>query len=174
MQDVWSRLDCRLGSGRSANGLPTPDRAKPEGDQSLRYYETVLIARQDISAAQVEQIVEDFIKRIEDGGGTVAKTEFWGLKSLAYRIKKNRKGHYVMLQLETPHDALLEAERNLRLNEDILRFMSIRIDALEDGPSIMASGRKERRDRRDDDRPRERRDNDSRETDSKESDREAA
>ena len=86
-------------------------------------YETVIIARQDISTQQVETLTENMSSFITDGGGKVAKVENWGLRNLAYKIKKNRKGHYVLLNLDTPVDAMKEMERNLRLNEDVLRHM---------------------------------------------------
>jgi len=116
----------------------------------LPYYESVLIARQDISAAQVEGLIESFGKVITDNGGTVAKTEFWGLRNLAYRIKKNRKGHYVLLNLDAPAPAVHEVERQLRLNEDILRYLTIRVDQLEEGPSVVMNNKdRDERPRRD-------------------------
>lgn len=92
-------------------------------------YETVFIARQDLSPAQVEQLAEKMGKIITDNGGKIHKTDHWGLKTLAYRINKNRKGHYVLFELDTPAPALHEMERQMRLSEDVLRFMSIQIDA---------------------------------------------
>lgn len=118
----------------------------------MRLYESVLIARQDISTAQVETLVDEFSKIIENGGGSIKKREYWGLRSLAYRIKKNRKGHYVMLNLEADSATLNEYERIMGLNEDILRFMTIRIEEVDEEPSIMMqvkSERGERGDRRD-------------------------
>lgn len=118
----------------------------------MALYEHVIIARQDISAAQVEALTADFSKIIEDNGGTVAKNEYWGLKSLAYKIKKNRKGHYVLLNLDAPHAAVFEMERLERLNEDILRTMTIRVDELEEGESIVVRQRSEKSRPRDRDR----------------------
>lgn len=92
-------------------------------------YETVFIARQDLAPAQVEQLAEKMGKIIADNGGKVHKTDHWGLKTLAYRINKNRKGHYVLFELDTPPAALHELERNLRLSEDVLRYMSVSIEA---------------------------------------------
>ncbi len=92
-------------------------------------YESVFIARQDLAPAQVEQLAEKMAKIITDNGGRVHKTDHWGLKTLAYRINKNRKGHYVLFELDTPAPALHELERNLRLSEDVLRYMSVRIEA---------------------------------------------
>ena len=118
----------------------------------MAFYEHVIIARQDISAAQVEALTADFSKIIEDNGGTVAKNEYWGLKSLAYKIKKNRKGHYVLLNLDAPHAAVFEMERLERLNEDILRTMTIRVDELEEGESVVVRQRSEKSRPRDRDR----------------------
>ena len=117
-------------------------------------YETVIIARQDISSQQVETLTETASAFITDGGGNVAKVEQWGLRNLAYKIKKNRKGHYVLLNIDAPADAMKEMERNLRLNEDVLRHMTIKVDELEEGDSVMLqsrSSRPERRRDRDDD-----------------------
>ncbi len=111
----------------------------------MRLYESVFIARQDVSASHVDGLTKDFTAIIENGGGKIHKHEYWGLRSLAYRIKKNRKGHYVMLNLEADSETLAEYERIMGLNEDILRFMSVTIEAVEEGPSIMMqSGRSER------------------------------
>ena len=107
----------------------------------MPYYESVFIARPDITAAQVEALTDDFKSIIDSNGGTVTKVEYWGLKTLAYRIKKNRKGHYSMLNLDAPIVAIGELERNLRINEDILRFMTVRVDTLEEGPSAMMQSR---------------------------------
>ncbi len=115
----------------------------------MRLYESVLIARQDISTAQVETLVDEFSKIIENGGGSIKKREYWGLRSLAYRIKKNRKGHYVMLNLEADSATLNEYERIMGLNEDILRFMTIRIEEVDEEPSIMMQAKSERGDRGD-------------------------
>jgi small subunit ribosomal protein S6 len=115
--------------------------------KSMALYEHVFIARQDINASQVESITADFSKIIEENEGKVAKSEYWGLKTLAYRIKKNRKGHYVLLNIDAPHAAIAEMERQIRLNEDVLRFMTIRVDELEEGQSIVLRSKadKERR-----------------------------
>ncbi|MDH3738393.1 MAG: 30S ribosomal protein S6 [Alphaproteobacteria bacterium] len=110
----------------------------------MPFYEHVFIARQDISSTQVDGLVEAFTGLIENDGGKIVNTEYWGLKNLAYRIKKNRKGHYVMLNIESPADAINELERNERLHEDVLRYLTLRVDELEEGPSVMARGRKER------------------------------
>ncbi len=114
-------------------------------------YEHVFIARQDVSGAQVDQMVEAFTGVVESGGGKVVGTESWGLRNLAYRIKKNRKGHYVMMNLDAPSDVVLELERQQRIHDDILRYLTVRVSEHEEGPSIIMQGRKERSSRRDDD-----------------------
>ena len=124
----------------------------------MPYYESVFIARPDISAAQVEALTESLTPITSEKGGSVTKNEYWGLKTLTYRIKKNRKGHYSLLNLDAPPAAIKELERNMLLNEDILRFMTIRVDELEVEPSVMMrnKGARDDRPRRDDrdDRPR--------------------
>ena len=110
----------------------------------MRLYESVFIARQDISAAQVEIMADEFAEIITSSGGSIKKREYWGLRSLAYRIKKNRKGHYVMLIMEAGSEALREYERIMGLNEDVLRFLNLRIEDVEDGPSIMMQAKSER------------------------------
>lgn len=91
-------------------------------------YETVFITRQDIGAAQVEQITKDYAKILTDNGGKILKTEQWGLRTFAYRINKARKGHYTLLESDCPAPALLEMERLMRNSEDIVRFMSIKLE----------------------------------------------
>ena len=110
----------------------------------MALYESVLIARQDISAGQVDTLADEMEKIITDSGGSVARREYWGLRSLTYRMKKNRKGHYVMFNLDAPSDAVQEMERNLRLHEDVLRYMTIRLDELRADPSPMAHGKTDR------------------------------
>ena len=104
---------------------------------SMPLYEHVFLARQDLAQAQVDALAENATKIIEDNGGKVAKTETWGLRGLAYRIAKNRKAHYVMLDIDAPTAALAELERQTGINEDVIRFMTIRVDAHEKGPSVM-------------------------------------
>jgi small subunit ribosomal protein S6 len=113
----------------------------------LSLYECVLIARQDISAPQVESLAEGFSRVIEENGGRVPKREHWGLRSLTFRIKKNRKGHYVLLNIDAPAPAVQEMERQLRLSEDILRHMVVRVENLEEGPSAILQSRSGRDDR---------------------------
>lgn len=98
-------------------------------------YETVFIARQDLSDAQVKAVTESCEKIIKDAKGKVSKTENWGLRTLAYKINKNRKGHYVLIECDAPAPAVHEVERTLRLNEDVLRYMTIRLDEASKGPS---------------------------------------
>jgi small subunit ribosomal protein S6 len=108
-------------------------------------YEHVFLARQDLAQAQVDALAENATKIIEDNKGKVVKAENWGLRSLAYRIAKNRKAHYVMLDIDAPATALAELERQTGINEDVIRFMTIRVDAHEKGPSAMM--RRQERDR---------------------------
>lgn len=122
-------------------------------------YEHVFLARQDISAQQVESLLQDFRSILEERGGSVAKTEYWGLRSLTYRIKKNRKAHYSLLNIDAPSAAVLEMERQMRINEDVLRFLTVRVDKLEEDPSVQMQ-KKERDERRRRDRERRRDDED--------------
>ena len=103
----------------------------------MSLYEYTYIARQDIQPQQVDAITAEFTKIIDDNGGKVAKTESWGLRTLAYRIKKYKKGHYVHLNLDAPHAAIAELERNARLHEDVIRYMTIRVDEFEEGDSVV-------------------------------------
>lgn len=100
-------------------------------------YEHVFLARQDLAQAQVDTLAENATKILEDNGGKVVKTETWGLKSLAYKIAKNRKAHFVMLDVDAPAPAVAELERQTNINEDVIRFMTIRVDEHEEGPSAM-------------------------------------
>jgi small subunit ribosomal protein S6 len=114
-------------------------------------YEHVFLARQDLSQAQVDALAENATKIIEENQGKVVKTETWGLRSLAYKIQKNRKAHFVMLDVDAPAPALHELERQTRVNEDVIRYMTIRVDEHEKGPSVMMrkQERSERGDRPD-------------------------
>jgi len=119
-------------------------------DASMALYEHVFLARQDLAQAQVDALAEAATKIVEDGKGKVVKTETWGLRSLAYRIAKNRKAHYVMLDIDAPTGVVAELERQLGINEDIIRFMTVRVDTHEQGPSaMMRRGERERGRRRD-------------------------
>jgi small subunit ribosomal protein S6 len=129
-------------------------------------YEHVYLARQDVSAQQVEELTAQFKGVIEQMGGKVAKMEYWGVKSLNFRIRKNRKAHFTLLNVDAPPAALAEIERQQRINEDVLRYLTVRVDELEEGPSAMmrkVDRDRDRDDRRDDrrgDRPRRDRDDD--------------
>jgi small subunit ribosomal protein S6 len=107
----------------------------------MPYYENIFIARQDVTSAQVEGLAEHFAGIVAAQGGNVTKKEFWGLKSLSFRIKKNRKGHYVLMNIDAPAPAVVEMERNMRIHEDVLRHLTVRVDALEEGPSAMLQSR---------------------------------
>ncbi|RMB08577.1 30S ribosomal protein S6 [Eilatimonas milleporae] len=110
----------------------------------MAFYEHIFIARQDINASQVESITAEFTGIVEENGGKVAKNEYWGLKNLAYKIKKNRKGHYVLLNIDAPAGTLSELERRARLHDDIIRYMTVRVDEIEEGPSIVLRSKAER------------------------------
>lgn len=115
----------------------------------MSFYENVFIARQDISATQVEALADALAAIIDQNGGKVTKREVWGLKNLSFRMKKNRKGHYVLFNIDAPAAAVHEMERNMRINEDVLRYLTIRVDELEEGPSAMLQSRHRDRDDRD-------------------------
>ena len=103
----------------------------------MALYEHVFLARQDLAQAQVDALAEMATKIVDDNQGKVVKTETWGLRSLAYRVAKNRKAHYVMLEIDAPTGVVAELERQLGINEDIIRFMTVRVDEHENGPSAM-------------------------------------
>jgi small subunit ribosomal protein S6 len=111
-------------------------------------YEHVFLARQDLSQAQVDALAENATKIVEENQGKVVKTETWGLRSLAYKIQKNRKAHFVMLDLDASGAAIAELERQTRMNEDVIRYMTVRVDEHEKGPSVMMR-KQERSDRGD-------------------------
>ncbi|MBV9522261.1 MAG: 30S ribosomal protein S6 [Alphaproteobacteria bacterium] len=113
----------------------------------MALYETIFIARQDISSAQVEALADGFAAVVAEGGGEVKKRESWGLRTLAFRIKKNRKGHYMLFNIDAPHPAVTEMERTMRINEDVLRFLTVRVEAHEEGPSAVMQSRGSREDR---------------------------
>ncbi|MBB3878468.1 30S ribosomal protein S6 [Sphingomonas pseudosanguinis] len=111
----------------------------------MALYEHVFLARQDLAQAQVDALAEAATKIVEDNQGKVVKTETWGLRSLAYKIAKNRKAHYVMLEIDAPAGVVAELERQTQINEDVIRYMTVKVDGHEDGPSVMM--RKQERDR---------------------------
>ena len=113
----------------------------------MAFYDNVFIARQDVTNAQVDALSDQFTQILKDRGGQVTKREYWGLRSLTYRIKKNRKGHYVLFNIDAPPAAVQEMERNMRLNEDVLRYLTVRVEALEETPSAMMQRRDERGER---------------------------
>ncbi len=111
-------------------------------------YEHVFLARQDVSQQQVDTLTNEYKEIITNGGGEVGRSEYWGLKTLAYKIKKNRKAHYTHLNIDAPHEAVAEMERRMSLTNDILRFITIRVDELESEPSIQMKKGNDRDDRR--------------------------
>jgi small subunit ribosomal protein S6 len=137
-----------------------------ECEKRMPNYESVIIARQDMSTQQVEAMTEQLTAVIAEGGGRIGKTEYWGLRNLSYRIKKNRKGHYLMLNVEAPAATLHEVQRQLRINEDVIRFQTVRTETLDEAPSVMMQTRAAREGSRSRDRDRDggggyRRDRDS-------------
>jgi len=121
----------------------------------MRVYEHTFIARQDLSPQQAQALADAYAGVITEHGGEVTKTEYWGLRNLAYRIKKNRKGHYLHLNLRAPTAAIDEIERQERLSDDVIRYLTVRVDQLEEGPSVIMQARssREERSRRHDDGP---------------------
>lgn len=117
----------------------------------MALYEHVFLARQDLSQAQVDALAEGATKIVEEHKGKVVKTETWGLRTLTYKIQKNRKAHFVLLEIDAGGDTIAELERQTRLNEDVIRYMTIRVEAHEKGPSVMMrkSDRPERGERSD-------------------------
>ncbi|MDA7963395.1 30S ribosomal protein S6 [Ruegeria sp.] len=111
-------------------------------------YEHVMIARQDLSNAQAESLVEHFGTVLSDNGGQLVDSEYWGVKTMAYKINKNRKGHYAFLKTDAPSGAVQEMERLMRLHDDVMRVLTIKVDGHEDGPSVQMQKRDERGDRR--------------------------
>jgi len=111
-------------------------------------YETVFMARQDLTDAQVNKLTEQFSEIIKKEGGSVLKVENWGLRNLAYRINKSRKAHYVLIESDASGEAITELERNMRLNEDVMRSLTIRLEEKTDGPSVMMQGSKDDSDKK--------------------------
>ena len=110
----------------------------------MALYESVIIGRQDLTPNQFEELVEGFTKIIEDFKGVIKKREIWGLRNLAYKINKNRKGHYILLNIDSSSDAIAEYERLMRLNEDIIRFLTIRINSVDEKPSPLNNNKSDR------------------------------
>jgi small subunit ribosomal protein S6 len=111
-------------------------------------YEHVFISRQDLSNAQAEGLIEHFSTVLTDNGGTVVGSEYWGVKTMAYKVNKNRKGHYAMLRTDAPASAVQEMERLMRLHDDVMRILTIKVDAHEDGPSVQMQKKDDRGERR--------------------------
>ncbi|NBO18620.1 MAG: 30S ribosomal protein S6 [Proteobacteria bacterium] len=103
----------------------------------MPFYETTVITRQDLSRQDITKLTDGLTAIVEQGGGKVVKNEYWGLRNLTYRIRKNRKGHYAMLGIDAPAAAIKELGRNIGINEDIVRALTVRVEALEEGPSAM-------------------------------------
>ena len=110
----------------------------------MALYESVIIGRQDLTPNQFEELIDDFIKIIESFKGVIKKRENWGLRNLAYKINKNRKGHYVLLNIDSSSDAIIEYERLMRLNEDIIRFLTIRISSVDEKSSPLMNNKSDR------------------------------
>jgi small subunit ribosomal protein S6 len=119
---------------------------------NMPLYEHVFLARQDLAQGQVDALAETATKIITDNGGTIVKSETWGLRNLAYRIAKNRKAHYVLLDFEAPAPVVAELERQTQINEDVIRYMTLKVDAHESGPSVMMRRGERDRERGDRDR----------------------
>lgn len=111
-------------------------------------YEHVMISRQDLSNAQAESLIEHFSTVLKDNSGSVVDAEYWGIKTMAYKINKNRKGHYAFLRSDAPSAAVHEMERLMRLHDDVMRVLTIKVDAHEEGPSVQMQKREERGERR--------------------------
>jgi small subunit ribosomal protein S6 len=113
----------------------------------MALYEHVFLTRQDATQAQVDALVEQFKGIIATGGGKVSKTEYWGVKSISFRIKKNRKAHYTMMNIDSPPAAVAEMERQMSISEDVIRHMTVKVEALEEGPSAQMRRREDREER---------------------------
>ena len=133
--------------GPSPGRFPLPGAACLNfGNENMALYEHVVITRPDISPAQVDTFVEDLTGFLKDKGAKVGKTEYWGLRNLAYPIKKQRKGHYSLINIDGPAEAIHELERRQRISEDVMRYMTIRVETLSDEPSPVLSRKERRRD----------------------------
>lgn len=103
----------------------------------MPFYENVFIARQDLTPAKVAELTDRYASVVESMGGKVTKRENWGLRNLAYKIQKNRKGYYTLMNIDAPADAIIEMERLMRLDENLIRYLTIKVEELEEGPSVM-------------------------------------
>tara|TARA_B100001093_G_C26707216_1_gene961783 strand:+ start:423 stop:803 length:381 start_codon:yes stop_codon:yes gene_type:complete len=115
---------------------------------NMPLYEHVFISRQDLSSAQAEGLVEHFGQVLSDNGGRLVESEYWGLKTMAYKINKNRKGHYAFMKTDSKADAVQEMERLMRLHEDVMRIMTIKVEDHKEGPSVQMQKREDRGERR--------------------------
>ncbi len=134
-------------AGRGKIWPPFEVRSKRNG-VSMPLYEHVFIARQDLSNAQAEGLIEHFGTVLADNGGKLVESEYWGVKTMAYKINKNRKGHYAFLKTDAPAPAVQEMERLMRLHDDVMRVLTVKVDDHEEGPSVQMQKRDERGDRR--------------------------
>ena len=107
----------------------------------MPFYENVFIARQDLPPAKVNELTDKYASVVESMGGKVSKRENWGLRNLAYKIQKNRKGYYTLMNIDAPADAVIEMERLMRLDENLIRYLTIKVDELEEGPSVMVESK---------------------------------
>jgi small subunit ribosomal protein S6 len=123
------------------------DETVTKGKSSMALYEHVFLTRQDATNAQIDALTEQYKGVISAGGGKVAKTEYWGVKSIAFRIKKNRKAHYTLMNIDAPPAAVAEMERQMSISEDVIRFMTVRVEELEEGPSAQMRRRDDREER---------------------------
>ncbi|MGR3485941.1 MAG: 30S ribosomal protein S6 [Paracoccaceae bacterium] len=114
----------------------------------MALYEHVFIMRQDLASAQAEGLIDHFVAVLGDNGGRVDTQEYWGVKTMAYKINKNRKGHYAYMRTDAPSEAVQEMERLMRLHEDVMRVMTVKVDVHEEGPSVQMQKRDERESRR--------------------------
>jgi small subunit ribosomal protein S6 len=132
-----------VGRQRRVNRLPYEMRLKIK-ECCMPLYEHVFIARQDLSNTQAEALIEHFSTVLADNGGKVVESEYWGVKTMAYKINKNRKGHYAFVKSDAPASAVLEMERLMRLHDDVMRVLTIKVDAHTDGPSVQMQKRDDR------------------------------
>jgi small subunit ribosomal protein S6 len=150
LSGLWAFLRGRKRRAGAQKGLCAGSSGNRKGN-NVPLYEHVFLARQDISQAQVDALTKEYGEVITEGGGRVGKTEYWGVKPLAYKIKKNRKAHFALLNIDAPPSAVAEMERRMRISPDVIRFLTIRVDAHETEPSIQMR-KSDRDDRRDGDR----------------------
>jgi small subunit ribosomal protein S6 len=143
---LYLLIRCSLSwSGRGKMVTPTYEmRHKLMNGDSMPLYEHVMIARQDLSNTQAEGLIEHFSTVLSDNGGKVVEHEYWGVKTMAYKINKNRKGHYAFLRSDAPATAVQEMERLMRLHDDVMRVLTIKVDAHEEGPSVQMQKRDDR------------------------------